>query len=188
MDFKTLETFCAVARLGNLRQAANRIGRTIPAISIQIRKLEEEIAIPLFHHTPNRLVLTQQGRRVSSRRSTASSKRSSGRRRWPRLRRRNLPDRSRLRSAATCRGYFAPRIAMFARTYPDVHLSLISGPTSRSLALVTEHESDLGIGFYRTIPRGLRKVESWRPGSRLSCPGGRLPGDAHDRRCRADRR
>ena len=65
MDFRRLETFRAVARGGSLKQAANLLGRTISAISIQIRKLEEEIGAPLFHHAaPKALGGANAGRTI----------------------------------------------------------------------------------------------------------------------------
>ena len=42
MDFDQLVTFVAVAELGNFSRAAEKVLRTQPAISAQIRKLEEE--------------------------------------------------------------------------------------------------------------------------------------------------
>ena len=48
MEFQQLEMFVAVMETGNLRRAAERVFRTAPAVSIALRKLEEEMGTPLF--------------------------------------------------------------------------------------------------------------------------------------------
>src|SRR5262249_3875516 len=61
MDLKKLEMFRLVAQRGSLRLAATEMGLTVPAISTQIKKLERELGVGLFHHGSNKLVLTAQG-------------------------------------------------------------------------------------------------------------------------------
>jgi len=48
MDFDQLQTFLEVARTLNFSQAAKRVFRSQPAISLQIRALEEEVGAKLF--------------------------------------------------------------------------------------------------------------------------------------------
>ncbi len=48
MEFQQLEMFAAVVEAGNITRAAERVCRTAPAVSIALRKLEEEIGVPLF--------------------------------------------------------------------------------------------------------------------------------------------
>ena len=157
MDFRRLETFRAVARGGSLKQAANRLGRTISAISIQIRKLEEEIGAPLFHHTRSKLILTEQGKTFLDELDDIFVA-------LERARQRAIggPHDTKASLSIALGGdlsiFFADRIAAFALAHPDVRLTVVSGPTSRSLGLVSSRECDIGIGFHRTIPRGLRRL------------------------------
>src|ERR1700753_3849911 len=62
MDFNKLESFRAVAKLGSLGRAAVVRGLTVPALSIQIKKLEAELGAKLFEHGPKKLLLTDNGR------------------------------------------------------------------------------------------------------------------------------
>src|SRR5580704_7616640 len=62
MDLKKLDTFRTVARYESLKRAADLGGLTVPAVSIQIKKLEEELGVKLFEHYPKKLVLTEKGR------------------------------------------------------------------------------------------------------------------------------
>jgi DNA-binding transcriptional LysR family regulator len=48
MQLMQLEMFVAVVEAGSVRVAAERVFRTQPAVSIAIRKLEDEISTPLF--------------------------------------------------------------------------------------------------------------------------------------------
>jgi len=48
MEFQQLEMFAAVVEEGSVSRAADRVCRTAPAVSIALRKLEEEMGIPLF--------------------------------------------------------------------------------------------------------------------------------------------
>lgn len=62
MDIRDLVYFETIARLGNLGRAATELGRTKPALSKCIRRLEEHVNVPLFERTGRRLTLTEPGR------------------------------------------------------------------------------------------------------------------------------
>lgn len=61
LDSDLLRTFLAVARTGNVTRAAERIGRTQSAISMQIRRLEEMIGEALFERGARGVKLTRRG-------------------------------------------------------------------------------------------------------------------------------
>lgn len=61
MDLRDLVYFETIARLGNLGRAADELGRTKPALSKCIRRLEEQLKVPLFERSGRRIVLTQPG-------------------------------------------------------------------------------------------------------------------------------
>ncbi|RAI45950.1 LysR family transcriptional regulator [Rhodoplanes roseus] len=62
MDIRDLFYFETIARLGHLGQAAAELGRTKPALSKCIRRLEDQVRTPLFERTGRRLRLTEAGR------------------------------------------------------------------------------------------------------------------------------
>ncbi len=62
MDFDQLETFLEVARHTSFSRAAERRFRTQPAISSQIRALEEEIGARLFDRSGGKVALTGAGK------------------------------------------------------------------------------------------------------------------------------
>lgn len=61
MDLNKLRTFIKVVELGSISQAASVIFRTQQAISLQIKLLEEELAVPLFQRIGPKLYLTPEG-------------------------------------------------------------------------------------------------------------------------------
>src|SRR6266511_5054146 len=48
MEFQQLEMFAAVVETGNISRAAERVCRTAPAVSVALRKLEEDLGVTLF--------------------------------------------------------------------------------------------------------------------------------------------
>ncbi len=61
LPLHTLPTFRTVARLGNLRAAAEELHLTHSAVSQQVRLLEEQIGFALFDRVGRRIVLNRAG-------------------------------------------------------------------------------------------------------------------------------
>jgi LysR family transcriptional regulator, nitrogen assimilation regulatory protein len=64
MDVAQLKTLIHVAELGSLSKAADRLNIAQPALSRQIRLLEEELGVPLFERHGRGMVITAAGRDV----------------------------------------------------------------------------------------------------------------------------
>src|ERR1039458_6090420 len=88
MDFDQLEIFLEVARLSSFSRAAEKRFRTQPAISSQIRALEEEVGARLLDRSGGRVSLTMSGKLFSN----------MPRRRWSGAR----PSSPRLPRPSTC--------------------------------------------------------------------------------------
>jgi len=61
MDLKQLKTFVNVAELGSLSRASSQLHIAQPALSRQIRLLEEDIGLPLFMRHRRGMVLNEAG-------------------------------------------------------------------------------------------------------------------------------
>jgi DNA-binding transcriptional LysR family regulator len=61
MDLALLRAFVTVAREGNLTRAAQQLHLTQPAVSLQIKNLQESLQVTLFTRTSRGLVLTRDG-------------------------------------------------------------------------------------------------------------------------------
>lgn len=65
-DLRTLRSFVAVASAGSISSAAQSLHIAQPALSVQIKQLEEEIGAELFDRHPRGVVLTMVGHRLLS--------------------------------------------------------------------------------------------------------------------------
>lgn len=61
MELTQLEFFVTVVEEGSFSKAAERVYRTQPAVSIAIRRLEEEVGAPLFERSQKTPALTEAG-------------------------------------------------------------------------------------------------------------------------------
>ena len=62
IDF--LRTFVAIADAGTFAAAAERVGRTVSAVSLQIDRLEEQAGRALFQKSGRRMEATSAGRQL----------------------------------------------------------------------------------------------------------------------------
>jgi DNA-binding transcriptional LysR family regulator len=61
MSLAQIEYFIAVAEAGHVGRAARSLHVAQPAVSRQIRKLEDELRAPLFRRTPRGMRLSEAG-------------------------------------------------------------------------------------------------------------------------------
>lgn len=64
MELYQLVSFAVVAEEGNMTRAAARLNLSQPAISVQLKSLEEELRFSLFQRTPKGMKLTEEGKKL----------------------------------------------------------------------------------------------------------------------------
>ncbi len=64
MELYQLRSFVAVAEAGHLTRAAEKLHLSQPAVSAQIKALEDELAVVLFERTPSGMELTFAGQQL----------------------------------------------------------------------------------------------------------------------------
>jgi len=144
MTLDQLLTFLAIARLGSFTRAAEEIGRTQPAVSQQIRQLEESLGVKLFEKLGKRVCLTEAGRVL---REGAEELRAQASRLREAVSQVARGERGRVRiGASTTPGiYLLPRIlGAFRRRYPAVEASLSIENTFAIERKIKLNELDLG--------------------------------------------
>jgi DNA-binding transcriptional LysR family regulator len=170
LDLKKLRAFQLAALHGNLREAARRLGLTIPAISFQVKRLEDELGVALFKRLPNSLVLTAAGeyllkesdgiyQRIESALGGLTS---------------TVAPKTKLTvsTSSDLVWYFSPRISAYIRRHPGVAISLHIYRTSETLDLVARGSIDLGIGFVPKLPRTLARERVTDSTLSLACSVG----------------
>src|SRR5579875_3325038 len=61
LDLDTLRTFAVARELGSLAKAAEQLGRTPSAVSLQMKRLQDDLGVPLFRKHGRGLALTESG-------------------------------------------------------------------------------------------------------------------------------
>ncbi|HZJ53403.1 MAG TPA: LysR substrate-binding domain-containing protein [Myxococcaceae bacterium] len=64
LDLELIRTLSLVQETGTLARAARRVGRTVSAVSLQLKRLEAQCGRPLFRRSGRRLALNPDGERV----------------------------------------------------------------------------------------------------------------------------
>lgn len=64
VNLKLLGTFLAVAQNASFRKAAEQVSLSLPAVSMQIKQLEEQLGVALFQRTTRKVELTQEGEQL----------------------------------------------------------------------------------------------------------------------------
>ena len=64
LDLELLRTLSLVQETGTLARAARRVGRTLSAVSLQLKRLEAQCGRSLFRRSGRRLALNSEGERV----------------------------------------------------------------------------------------------------------------------------
>lgn len=144
MDFDQLESFLEVARHSSFSRAAEKRFRTQPAISSQIRALEEEVGAKLFDRSGGKVALTAAGKvfqryvedAMEARRTTLT----------------NIAEMERVprgeivvgANEATCLHILPEVFAQFKQQYPDVAVSINRAERARILEFIIDNTVDFG--------------------------------------------
>ena len=145
MADRRLQVFSTVARLLSFTKAAEVLHMTQPAVTFQIRQLEDHFNTRLFDRTHNRVDLTDAGNRVKeySDRILATYKEMENEVR------RMTGDVSGLiviGASTTIGEYVVPgMLSAFKAAYPDVQLRLQVANTQGIINLVETNDIDVGI-------------------------------------------
>jgi DNA-binding transcriptional LysR family regulator len=142
--------FRAVAEEMSFRKAAEVLHLSQPAVSQQIRALEEECGARLFDRAGGaghgtQIALTEAGRLLLRYATKAAETMAEAQRALAALND-EVVGELRLGASTTVAQYVLPRIlGAFLKQYPHVHFSLVSGNTERIVEAVAEERVALGI-------------------------------------------
>lgn len=145
MDFDQLNSFLEVAKHSSFSKAAERCFRTQPAISSQIRALEEEVGAKLFDRSGAKVKLTVGGKAFQAfAEETLLSLRSVK----TTIAEMEKTPRGEIvvgANEATCL-YILPEVfADFKRQYPKVSVSIQRAETSKTLESIVDQSVDFGV-------------------------------------------
>jgi DNA-binding transcriptional LysR family regulator len=64
INLKLLATFLSVAQNASFRKAAEQMNRSLTAVSMQIKQLDEQVGVPLLQRTTRKVELTREGEQL----------------------------------------------------------------------------------------------------------------------------
>ena len=142
MRYVQLRAFHYVAICGGFSRAAEALLLTQPAISDQVRKLEEEYDVLLFNRLKKQVILTAAGDRLLeiTRRLFDNEQQAL-----------ELLSESRALRAGTLRiiadsaHHLLPILARFRKRYPKVRIVIRAGNTESVMSALHSYEADIGV-------------------------------------------
>lgn len=142
VTLRQLKVFKTVAEQLNYTQAARILHLTQPAVSMQVKQLEESVGLPLFEQTGKRIQLTEAGREVHDYGRTIFK--TFGEMEEVLSALKGLDTGHLDISVASTVNYFAPRLlAAFSRKFPGIDLRLDVSNRERLMALLRTNETDI---------------------------------------------
>lgn len=157
MDINQLEVLVIVARERSFSRAAEALGRTQPAVSQAIRRLEQEIGESLFDRsskdgtlTPAGEVLLEYGRQMINLRRTAENA--------IREMRDLLQGKVTISANEHTVFYLLPVIQEFRKRYPLIKIEVQRGVASRIPKEITAREVELGVISFAPNDPSLKSV------------------------------
>jgi len=142
MRYSQLRAFHAVAQHGGFSVAANALGQTQPALSDQVRRLEQAHDVLLFHRDNRRVRLTRQGEELF-----ALTKRffecEDGIATYLQSSSANI--RGALRIVADAVQHLTPALSHFRGTNPNVHVSVQTGNSRTVLDKLRRYDAEIGV-------------------------------------------
>lgn len=145
MNLHALRIFVEVARRGSVTAAADALSISQPAVSAQIRKLENELDIPLVAPDGRGISLTEEGRFLYEQASRLYD--------WEKEIESQLAEmkegtkgRLRLTSTFLPSHYLVPQwLASFKQKHPQVEVDIRTGNSQKSIERLLRCEADLAI-------------------------------------------
>lgn len=145
MDFDQLETFLEVARHTSFSRAAEKRFRTQPAISAQIRALEEEVGARLFDRSGGRVALTAAGKVFQRYAEEALESRRAALATMGEMERVPRGELVVGANEATCLHILPEVFAEFKKQYASVAVSIHRSERARIMEAIIDNSVDFGV-------------------------------------------
>ncbi len=144
ITLRQLRIFEAVARLGSISRAAVEVHLTQPAVSMQIKQLEDQLGLQLLEQIGKKMCLTEAGRELRAHAGRVTAQINDLGLAMEQFR---GMERGFIRlSVLSTANYFLPRlIASFNESHPGVRISLQVANREAVLEALAENRTDLAI-------------------------------------------
>jgi DNA-binding transcriptional LysR family regulator len=172
MDFDQLHTFLEIVRLKSFSKAAQTCYRTQPAISAQVRQLEQELRADLFERFGSRISLTTAGRIFADYAEQILELRHRAQDSIAELETNPRGELVIAANEATCI-YILPTVfSVYRELFPAVQLQVDRSYASRVVEAVAENSADFGLTQLPVDEKRLQVVDIHKDEIRAIVPAG----------------
>lgn len=156
MDLRQLKVFVEVVRQGNFTRAAEKLSIAQPAVSITIRKLEEELELTLLNRQDKRVTLTTEGESLLRHAEAILDAFAAAETEMAELR--DLTHGEvRIGIPPMLSSYYFPSIiGEFRRSYPSLQLSVNGEGAANLQRMIRKGEIDMAVIAGSQVPQGLQ--------------------------------
>src|ERR1051326_6709641 len=145
MDLDQLHTFLEIVRLKSFSKAAQSCFRTQPAVSAQVRQLEQDLNAPLFERLGTKIALTPAGRIFADYAEQILELRRRAQNSINELERIPRGELVIAANEATCI-YVLPRVfSEYKKLFPNVQVLVDRSYGARVVEAVVDNQADFGI-------------------------------------------
>nr|WP_319247247.1 LysR substrate-binding domain-containing protein [uncultured Celeribacter sp.] len=142
MRFSQIRAFHYVAKYEGFSHAAVQLQQSQPTLSDQVKRLEQQHDVLLFHRAGRRVHLTEAGKalfQMTTRLFDLEAEIDEH------LRQSRSAIDGTLRIIADSASHIAPQIARFRQKYPKVFLQIRAGNTQQVLQALRRYEAEIGV-------------------------------------------
>lgn len=155
LETKWLRQFYTVAQTGSITRAAEQLHLAQPAVTITIKKLEQQLGVGLFERRRGRMTLTTEGERLFLHAERIIDALT--------LAEQDMASLQDLSSGEVCIGipsmlgsfYFPPLLMAFKHNYPGLSIRVFEAGTEELLGRLCQGKLGLGIVLTSRLPAGL---------------------------------
>jgi DNA-binding transcriptional LysR family regulator len=170
MDFDQLHTFLEIVRLKSFSKAALTCYRTQPAISAQVRQLEQELRADLFERFGSRISLTTAGKVFAEYAEQMLELRRRAQDAVAELENSPRGELAIAANEATCI-YVLPKVfSEYRQLFPAVQLQVLRSYGGRVVEAVMENAADFGLTQLPVEEKRLQVVNIYHDEIRLIVP------------------
>ncbi len=166
ISYEWYRVFCTVAECGSITLAADKLYISQPAVSQDIRQLEEAVGCPLFLRTSKGVRLTSEGQVLYRYASAGVHSFDEGERHLSAMLRLESGEIKIGASDMTLEFCLLPHLEKFHAKYPGVRIAITNNPTPQTTELLRTGKIDFAAvsepvscpGFDKTAVREIRDI------------------------------
>ena len=144
LTLRHLRTVRAIVREGSIAKASKGLGLTGPAVTLQLKQMEDELGLALFDRTNEGMRPTDAGRRLFDAAQAVDERLGQFADEIEALKGLSA-GHLRLGAVSTAK-YFAPKMmAAFMRSHPKIAITLSVGNREETIASLHDHEIDVAL-------------------------------------------